>query len=53
LHIGPLDATGTRHLDADSDGTTLGALVEQLADEHRVGAVGSREMLALHMIDRR
>jgi len=52
LTVGPLDTGRARRLILDSDVSGLGAVIEKLADEHSVAAVGSAEMLALQLVDR-
>lgn len=52
LRVGPLDAGAARELLEASTVEGLGAVIETLADDHRVAPAGSAEMLALRLSDR-
>ena len=52
LRVGPLDAGAARELLDASAVDGLGAVIEKLADDHRVAPAGSAEMLALRLSDR-
>jgi hypothetical protein len=51
LRLGPLDAGAARELLDASAVDGLGAVIEKLADDHRVAAAGSAEMLSLRLND--
>jgi serine/threonine-protein kinase RsbW len=53
LCIAPLRAGHARQLIVDSAIQGVGPVIEKLADNHRVTELGSSEMLALRMVDRR
>jgi serine/threonine-protein kinase RsbW len=53
LHVGPLGAGRADQLIVDSGVAGLGPLIEKLTDGRRVAAVGSSEVLALQLVDRR
>jgi anti-sigma regulatory factor (Ser/Thr protein kinase) len=53
LCVGPLGAGHADRLILDSDVDGLGPVIEKLTDERRVSAVGSSEVLALQLVDRR
>jgi serine/threonine-protein kinase RsbW len=53
LRIGPLSAGRAGRLMTDSTMEGLGPVIESLTDHHRVAAIGSAEVLALQLIDRR
>jgi serine/threonine-protein kinase RsbW len=52
LRVGPLDCGAAQELLEASAVDGLGAVIEKLADDHRVAASGSAEMLALRLSDR-
>ena len=52
LRLGPLEAGAARALLDASAVDGLGAVIEKLADDHRVTPAGSAEMLALRLSDR-
>jgi serine/threonine-protein kinase RsbW len=53
LRVGPLGVGDADRLILNSAVDGLGPVIEKLTDEHRVAAVGSSEMLALQLTDRR
>jgi serine/threonine-protein kinase RsbW len=53
LRIAPLRSGRARVLMVDSAVEGLGPVIEKLTDNHRIAPIGSSEMLALRMIDRR
>lgn len=53
LRVGPLHVGRADRLMLDSAVDGLGPVIERLTDDHRVAAVGSSEMLALQLTDRR
>jgi serine/threonine-protein kinase RsbW len=53
LRIGPLNSGGSQRLIVDSTVDGLGPVIEKLTDDLDVVAVGSSEMLALQLVDRR
>jgi serine/threonine-protein kinase RsbW len=53
LRVGPLLAGRAQELMANSAVAGVGPVIERLTDDHGVAAVGSSEMLALHLVDRR
>jgi anti-sigma regulatory factor (Ser/Thr protein kinase) len=53
LRIAPLRSGGARLLIVESAVEGLGPVIERLTDHQRIAAVGSSEMLALRMVDRR
>jgi len=53
LYVGPLDAGGAQQMLSDSAVDGIGAVIEQLTDDHRVATTDSSEMLALRLSDPR
>lgn len=53
LSVGPLSTGSSRRLIVGSAVAGLGPVIEKLTDDHEVATVGSSEMLALRLIDRR
>jgi len=53
LRVGPLGAGDADRMILDSAVDGLGPVIEKLTDDRRVAAVGSSEMLALQLTDRR
>ena len=53
LRVAPLRSGRARVLIVDSAVEGLGPVIERLTDDHRIDPMGSSEMLALRMIDRR
>jgi anti-sigma regulatory factor (Ser/Thr protein kinase) len=53
LRVAPLRSGCAQVLIVDSAVEGLGAVIEKLTDNHRIDPIGSSEMLALRMIDRR
>jgi anti-sigma regulatory factor (Ser/Thr protein kinase) len=53
LRIGPLSTGSSQRLIANSSVEGVGPVIEKLTDDHEVATVGSSEMLALRLRDRR